>query len=360
MLLQQIKGCIWLYRCDWCLKEFEAVFSKSKSKTNGCNRSCASKASRATVKANLLEKYGVENVSQLASVRDKVKQTTLERYGVECSWQNASVKQKIKSTMVERHGADSPWRVPAIREKIELANIEKFGTSHVWGNSEIREKSKQTMIERYGVDNPQKSEDIKQRTKQTCIERYSANNPLSSPVIRERIRKNHIHKYGVDNPSQRSDVKLKKIATSLKNYGVEHPMQSEEIQQKRFKSFLTNGKGLVSKIEFRCLMALRELFKEVIHQHSVNGWMIDFYIPSQETYIQFDGVYWHGLNLSKEQLENPTTKRMQDIASKWKRDRDQDKWFLEHSKKLVRIREDEFVEWERSNLVSERLTTFPS
>jgi hypothetical protein len=346
MLLHQIKGCVWLYQCDWCQKKFEAPISKSRSQTQGCSRSCGSKASRVTVKANLLEKHGVTNVSQLPETRAKVKKTTLERFGVECSWQNTDVKNRIKKTMIERYGADSPWRVPEIRARIEADNVQKYGVKHVWESAEIREKSKQTMIELYGVDNPQKSPEIQAQTKRTMLERYGSENPQQVAEIISRTKQTCLKRYGASNPFGSTICREKSRQTLQSNYGVDHPSKSPEIQQKILRSFLKNGKGFVSRSELRCLTVLRELYDDVTQQVSINGWMIDFYIKSIDTYVQFDGVYWHGLTLSPEQLLNPRTKRERDIVKKWQRDQEQVTWFLEQGKRLVRLTDEQFKFWE--------------
>ena len=352
MLLTQIKGSTWLYRCDWCQKEFSAPVAKSISQTHGCSRSCGSKASRATVKRNLLEKHGVENVSQLASVREKVKKTSLERYGAECSWQGESVKKRIKETMVERYGHDSPWKVPEIRQKIEANNIEKFGSKQVWGNAAIREKSKQTMLELYGVDNPQKSESIKKRTADTCMERFGAKSSFASVELTKKRAAKFRNDHGVGSDGHERYL-TKRKQTCLERFGVEHPHQSAVIQQKMFSSM--KGNRFVSKVELRCLTGLKAIFGDVQQQVSVNGWMIDFYVPFIDTYVQFDGLYWHGLSLTEDERNNPKTKRQTDIVRKWNKDREQEVWFPANNKRLVRIREDEFKMWESEGSVIENL-----
>jgi hypothetical protein len=73
-------------------------------------------------------------------------------------------------------------------------------------------------------------------------------------------------------------------------------------------------------------------------------WIVDFYVSSIDTYIQFDGVYWHGLDRPIEQIkESGTFGHIRDasIYRKWCVDRQQDKWFLETGKKLVRITDQE-------------------
>lgn len=353
MLLQQIKGCIWLYRCDWCQKEFEAPISKSRSKTQGCSRSCGSKAARVTVKANLLASRGVENVSQLPEVREKVKRTSIERFGVECSWQSEDIKKRIKDVMIERYGADSPWNVPEIRSKIEANNFKKYGVRHVWENKEIREKSKQTMLEIYGVDNPQKSAEIRQRSEQTCLERYGVRNPHLSPEILERTKKTCLKRYGSENPFGSEICREKARQTSRKNWGTDYPMQSPEVQCRAVKTFLQKGKGFVSRAEMSCLSILKELYVNVDHQVCVNGWLIDFYVKDIDTYVQFDGVYWHGLTRSREQLDYPVTQRDHDISRKWKRDHEQNVWFVSNQKRLIRITDVQFRSW--GDMIKENL-----
>jgi hypothetical protein len=45
-----------------------------------------------------LEKYGVENPNQSATIRAKTMKTTRERYGTDYASQNEAVKQKGKDT----------------------------------------------------------------------------------------------------------------------------------------------------------------------------------------------------------------------------------------------------------------------
>ena len=70
----------------------------------------------------------------------------------------------------------------------------------------------------------------------------------------------------------------------------------------------------------------------------INKWSIDFYIKSVDTYVQLDGVYWHGLDKSIDFLKENDTQRY-----KWYlKDRQQDKYFSEHNLKLIRITDKQF------------------
>jgi len=106
--------------------------------------------------------------------------------------------------------------------------------------------------------------------------------------------------------------------------------------------------------------ALHELlvvkFGHVDRQVAIPGkrWLIDFYVPSIDTYVQFDGAYWHGLDRPIELVAEGRTPRDVQIYRKWLADREQDAWFQQQNMRLVRITD---VEYRRLGAgVIERLT----
>ena len=88
-----------------------------------------------------------------------------------------------------------------------------------------------------------------------------------------------------------------------------------------------------------------------IRQKIVNGWSIDFYIKPIDKYVQFDGVYWHGLDRSLDKikkLEKPRDKRILDT---YLLDRRQDSWFEENKLNLFRITDRQFNKIHESELL---------
>lgn len=354
MLLEKIERALWRYSCDWCKKEFFTRAGAALNKRQCCSRSCGSKASRQQVRETLMERYGVINAGQIPEVREQVKQTCLERYNVECSWQSEKVKQAIRDTIVLRYGEGRD----EIKNRIIQTCIIRYGVENPFQNKEIREKGIQTLVKRFGVDNPQKSKDIQEKTKHTCLERYGVENPLSSVEIREQIRQTNLERHGVEYTSQRDDVKQRIKQTCLTRYGVEHPMQNPEIQKRAIDSCKGKGRSMISKIETECFIALQTLFgfEDVFDQISINKWLIDIYVKSIDTFVQIDGIYWHGFSRSKELLENPISKRDKDISRKWKRDQEQNLWFKENHKKLVRFTDKELLEWVGMDIMMQKLS----
>lgn len=88
-----------------------------------------------------------------------------------------------------------------------------------------------------------------------------------------------------------------------------------------------------SKAEREFVAWLRTVYGDesvVHHPHHVNGFDVDVYVAALDAYIQFDGIYYHGLDRPYEQL-SPMIKR------KFDRDRAADRRFPELGLTLIRI-----------------------
>lgn len=175
-------------------------------------------------------------------------------------------------------------------------------------------------------------------------------------VIRARTQATCIKRYGVDNPGKSPEVRARRRQTTLERYGVAHHWQLHEIRNKTdwnrrnerghatMKLRGTYGK---SKIEDTFYERLCELYSidDVERQVTPLGthWPIDFYIKSINTYVQFDGVYWHGLDRPIKVIAEHRSKRDLIIHRKWLTDRNQDIWFKDHHLKLIRITDKQFL-----------------
>jgi very-short-patch-repair endonuclease len=170
------------------------------------------------------------------------------------------------------------------------------------------------------------------------IERFGVANASASKVIKEKKRQTWLATYGVEHPFQSEAVKSKIEASMFIRHGVKSSMQSQKIRRKAREGMLS----WTSKIERQFGELLQEKFQDVKVQIWVNDRCIDFYIPSIDTYMQFDGEYWHGLDRPLEMIAEGKTSRDVQIYKKWQTDREQDAWFKEHGMRLVRITDREF------------------
>lgn len=99
-----------------------------------------------------------------------------------------------------------------------------------------------------------------------------------------------------------------------------------------------NGSFRTSKAECEFVRFLQSQLgaSDVVHQPGrVGRFEVDAYVVSADTFIQFDGVYHHGLDVPYEKLEPARRK-------KYDRDRAADAWCIENNVKLVRVTD---VEW---------------
>ena len=300
-----------ILECDHCGSSKETIYNKthhSCEKLSFCNRECRNVSLKKGGKA--AQKFAVTNI---------------KRYGVACALASQGVQEKVKKTNIERYGCERPFQSKEIQKKID-ENVEK----------------------KYGVSNISKLQSVKDRVKQTCQEKYSVDSITQSDEFKQKSLVTHLEKYGVKNISHSLEHLEKKRQTYLKNWGVDHPTKSQDYlarfdfiawRKKIHQTMKQNGSYARSKSEDECFKMLCEKFRieNVQRQEIVNGWSIDFFIKPIKTYIQFDGIYWHGLNKPIEEIRVSQRPRDKNIAVVYDRDREQERWFKENGLKLVRV-----------------------
>lgn len=198
--------------CLFCKCEFDV---RKKETRQLCSEECRKtwaalpeniesriSASKEAVK----EKFGVDNVFQLESIKEKSKETKLEKYGDE----NYCNREQQNKTLYEKYGVNY---FNELNSKLTHKFEEKYGVSHPLKLKEFRDKLKETTIEKYGVENISQDESAKNKKNKTIKERF-----------------------GVDNISQNEEIKQRKKDTSLKNFGVEHHLKDGEMFLKHQKS----------------------------------------------------------------------------------------------------------------------------
>lgn len=272
-------------------------------------------------KENNLKKYGVENVSQLRSIKDKKKETCLKHFGVEYSWQSSVVKEKIKKTNIERFGTDNPAKSDEIKQKIEKTNIERYGTKCSLNNDDVRKKAKETCVKHYGVEYSLSSEEVQNKAKNTIEQKYGVSNVGQNEEIKAKIKDTLIERYGVENAYQIPEIKekqkkvfeenqdliLQKMQdTFLKKYGVKNPMQSESIRKSVKHKFYFDNNTFDSNDEILFYKRLKELgidfemqvkySKTFIINGKENFTYIDFYLPEKDMYIEIKGRHFFDEN----------------------------------------------------------------
>lgn len=126
-------------------------------------------------KDSLNRKYGVSNISQLQTVKDKKREKSIEKYGTDYIFQSEEIKDKIKETKLEKYG-DAYYNND---EKHKLTCQEKYGVDYYWqsekAKKEYSERNKKgkagfscmqyknTIKKKYGVENISQAPHIAQK-----------------------------------------------------------------------------------------------------------------------------------------------------------------------------------------------------
>lgn len=352
-------------QCDNCKIIFNRRYVKSfidKEKLTFCSKKCLFESLKKGNKANLKfeetceEKYGVRHHSQSDKIKEKNKINYLKKYGVEHPWKLKEIYEKCEDTCLKKYGCKKASQTEEIKKKVRDTCIKKFGGISPTKSEYVMEKHRLTCREKYGVDYFLQTEEKKKKSIETCKRKYGVDHITQSDFFKEKNRKKCREKYGVDAIIATNDVREKSKKTMLKRYGVENPSQSKELMSKvdwkevNKKSHVTmkeRGTYRKSKIEDEFYEFLCSIFGEedVKRQEEVNYWNIDFYVKSLDVYIQFDGIYWHGLYKSIDLIKDSLSQRDKVIYKTYLRDQRQIKWFKLNGLNLLRITDVEFKEF---------------
>ena len=325
-------------KCPICGNPVEFITFKNGYKIY-CSVECMHKdyenIKKRTAETNL-KKYGAENPMKLKEVRDKIKATNLKKYGAENPMSSDIVKNKIKNSLIKKYGVESTWKIPGVQEKSRKSMMERHGVEWAQQSADIRKKTKKTTYEhfggigfgsevlckktrdvieeRYGVRYALQNKDIMNKTKTIINERYGGIG-CSSTLIANKIKQTNIERYGVDHNfrigiydkypeligiredgswickcehadcnkcSEKQYITYNNLHCQRKKFNTEtctilNPLDSGSGPEQSIGVFLQN-----MGVQFE------QHNRTILHPAE-----IDFYIPSKNIGIEFNGVYWH-------------------------------------------------------------------
>ena len=321
-------------QCDDC----DTIFSKQKRGNTFfdkayqfCSNACRINALRKNNLLNIkmrnsnVEKYGTEYTTQLDTTKDKCKETCKNRYNVEYTGQIPEAIEKRKSTNLERYGVENVFSLPSTVLKSQQTKIERYG--NIGPNVA---KMKETNLEKYGVEGTLLEENTRKKANATILQKYGVTYVFQSPEVQRRMRQTNLERYGVEYAIQAPSVQAK----------IDHNAIAAKSHQTKKKNG-TYGKSKIESIFYNSLCDIFDV-SNIDRFLRINKWSIDFYIKLLELYIQFDGVYWHGLERPIEKIMLFENKRDKTIYGTYCRDIEQNKWFKENNLKLIRITDLEF------------------
>ena len=209
---------------------------------------------------------------------------------IKCAMNSDKVKQHCKDLLQEKYGVDNVYQLESVKNKI-----------------------KQTCIEKYGVDNYRKTEESKIKIRETSLKRYGTEYPSQSQLFKDKVKNTNREKYGYDYGLQSPEIKQKSIDTCREKYGSDYYFQSNKFKElfndknfvrnaklKEYETKKKNGSFKFSKSEKLLLDFIKEKYPDTIYQYSTDPrypFNCDFYIPSLDLFIEYNGHWTHGPHL---------------------------------------------------------------
>lgn len=210
------------------------------------------------------------------------------KYCRPCTFKDKSVKEKLQKSLIEKHGGIG------------------------FASKEISASVENTCLEKYGVRNYSQTEEYSRKVKDTLLQKYGKESYFQTEEGKKRIREGWTQNYGgVGFASQEFQNKHKQLM--LEKHGVENYAQSEEYHQrypgilnKRLNTMREHKTFRSSKMEKKLEAKLRELFPDLKTQYKseLYPFKCDFYIPSLDLYIEYNGTWTHGYKFFDKNDEN--------------------------------------------------------
>jgi len=230
--------------------------------------------------------------------------------------------------------------------------IENRRQSNDPGSKKASTKAKQTKIERFGSD---KWSEVPEILQKICDSTKLAMEEFGN--ARKLIRLKELYGPGIISTFQIPVVREKSKQTCQEKYGCDHHSQTlnhRERQRLLAIHIATSRKKMTSTIEDEFANLLVKSGISIKRQVFYEGRIIDFQID-EKTFIQFDGVYWHGLDRPLKVLEHSSGPQARSIYRRFLIDRAQDKLFLQRDLNLIRVTDVEFVLAKRTGSIVDLL-----
>jgi hypothetical protein len=200
---------------------------------------CCDKSQQEKTKNHFMETYGVDNIAQVESIKEKRRETCLREYGVPYAIMSTAVKEQIVKRIEERTSEE----------------IKK--TSN---------KRRETCMIVYGVPNASQNENVKKKTKETCLREYGVISTALHPDIKKKQQESMLRNHGVKHNFQAGRLRDNRKITFMNKYGVEHPAQNQQVMErtqnnaKKYKKFVMPS-GVVRNVQGYEPFALKELLR---------------------------------------------------------------------------------------------------
>lgn len=248
-------------------------------------RFCSAECRELHKKKYLMEKYGVDNVSKLDSVKKKISERN----------KSEEVRLKREKTCLDRYGATNPSKSPEIKEKL----------SRIMKTDEYLRGREQTCLEKYGYTTPMLNPDILKKRRDTCMIKYGTPGPAYtterySKIMTDGSKVNEYLEFKED-PKKYIESHFESKPTI---YDLEHCLgvTNSPIYDILLQYDCTElVKRSTSKIEYEVYTFLKSIYSGEIIQHcrrEIPHYELDFYIPEFKLGIECNPASTHNSSIA--------------------------------------------------------------
>ena len=224
-----------------------------------------------------------------------------------CTSRNKDVRYKIKQTSLRKYGTEHPIQCNKTKNKMKETNLKKYGSEYYFSSEEGKKRVKEVWTEKYGVDNPYKLDYVAEKREKVLIGKYGESRALGDKEVQDKIKHANLKKYGTEYSFQSEEYQknvLQKVF--LEKYGAVSPMSAtrdtikvdiDVLPKEKWQTTRINNRTWNSSSEEEVLYnELIKIFKDVKRQYKSEKYPFncDFYIPSIDTYIEYNGFFTHG------------------------------------------------------------------
>ena len=195
--------------------------------------------------------------------------------------------QKLRKLRYKKKtGYDNQSQDPKVIEKRKLSYLKKTGYIHPSYNPVAKDKRIKTYKEKTGYNSALANPEVRNKSKLLYKEKTGYEYALQNPKIKEKVKKTNIEKYGAKTYAESIFWKDK-----INNVDWQNNRKQKEYETKK-----KNNSFNSSKPEEEIYNLLLQKYPDTVRQHrsDLYPFNCDFYIPSLDLYIEYQGTWTHG------------------------------------------------------------------
>lgn len=211
---------------------------------------------------------------------------------------------KNKETVRAKYGVDNISQLQSIKQKKIDTSIKHFGTTHHFKRKDKIEERRNNLTNKFGVINVSQLDTVKEIKKKTFQEHYGVDNIFQLVSF---IKNKTFEKYGVENCSRLDWVKEKKFKTLI--YDNDNDIAYSKQQVDLFNELTKRFDESISK-NFKYATHGHEMF--VIHEYKCFSLDFSYQIGDHKFAIEYNGDIWHAnpTKYNKDDKPNPLDKNV--------------------------------------------------